>query len=146
MANGVVLELSTLPARHPPMGEALLQMYAPQAMVRLCIDPTPQPAGTMSREIEVDWLRHPGKEAATHQQRAVGWTGLEHHLNTLCVQLLVTVNDRTLTEQAAVGVLALLISDLEGAVLQTVLQIGSGGDYLIRRKGQVPSSRLRSAG
>lgn len=47
-------------------------------------------------------------------------------------QLPLTINDRNLTEQAAIGVLALLINDLEKAVLQTVLQIGSGGDYLVR--------------
>jgi hypothetical protein len=36
-----------------------------------------------------------------------------------------------LTEQAAVAVMALLVHDLEGGIIQRVLQIGSGGDYLV---------------
>lgn len=98
-------------------------------------DPTPQPPGTLSRAVEVNWLRRPGKESATQEHRAIGWDGLHEWLGTLCVQLPITVNDRTLTEKAAIGVLALLIQDLEAGVLQTVLPIGSGGDYYVRLRG-----------
>jgi hypothetical protein len=44
-----------------------------------------------------------------------------------------------LTEEAAVGIAALLIHDLEGGILQSVLQIGSGGDYRLQvREASVP--------
>ena len=46
-----------------------------------------------------------------------------------------TVNDNDLTENSAIAILALLIHDLEGGVLQSVLQIGNGGDYLVQRMG-----------
>ena len=135
MPNGHLLELSSLVPRHPPTGAALLHIFAPAAIVRLAIDPTPQPPGTMTRRIEVNWLRRPGNTPATQAHRDLGWNGLQHYLGTLCVQLPLTVNDRTLTEQAAIAVLALLIHDLEGGVLQSVLPIGSGGDYLVRLRG-----------
>jgi len=40
------------------------------------------------------------------------------------------VNENDLSEKAAIGVMALLIHELEGVTIQEVLQIGSGGDYL----------------
>ena len=135
MPNGPPLELDTLPGRHPLVGAALLHSFAPPVIVRLCLDPTPQPLGTMERKVEVDWLRRAGNVAATKGHRDIRWNGLQHVLSLICPQLLVTVNDRTLTEQAAVGVMALLVHELEGAELQSVLQIGSGGDYLVRVPG-----------
>jgi hypothetical protein len=87
----------------------------------------------MKRDVEVNWLRTPGDAAPTQENREVGWSGLD--LEKVCLQISTTLNEQDLTEQAASGVMALLISDLENGVLQTVLQIGSGGDYLIRRKG-----------
>jgi hypothetical protein len=36
----------------------------------------------------------------------------------------------------AIGVMALLISDLEKAEIVSVLQVGSGGDYLIEIPGK----------
>jgi hypothetical protein len=131
MPNGHVLELSSLRERHPPIGTALLHAFAPAAIIRLSIDPTPQPSGTMSRRAEVDWITRPGTNPAVQVHRDIGWNGLKDLLGRLCVQLPFTVNAQTLTEQAAIGVMALLINDLEGAVLQTVLPIGSGGDYFV---------------
>jgi hypothetical protein len=52
-------------------------------------------------------------------------------MDTLCVQSRIAVSEHDLTEFAAIGVMALLIHDLEGGVLQNVLPIGSGGDYLV---------------
>jgi hypothetical protein len=92
----------------------------------------------MSRRVDVDWITRPGTNPAVQVHRDVGWNGLQY-LNNVCAQLPMTVNAQTLTEQAAVGVMALLIHDLEGGVLQNVLPIGSGGDYLIlHRRGGNP--------
>src|SRR5690242_3606418 len=77
MSNRDLLELSSLVTRHPPIGDALLRQYAAPVIVRLCIDPTRQPSGTMSRGVEIDWRRRPGQEAATQVRRDVGWAGIQ---------------------------------------------------------------------
>lgn len=145
MPNGHVLELSSLPTRHPLIGEALLHAFGPPAIFRLSIDPTPQPAGTMAREVEIDWLKRPGSSAAGRVQRDIGWNGLDH-LGNVCTQLPITVNAQNLTEQAAVGIIALLIHDLEGGVLQSVLPIGSGGDYLVFTRGARKAVQVEASG
>src|SRR5262245_32090905 len=105
MPNGPILELAPLPLRHPPIGEALLHEFGPAAIIRLCTDPTPQAPGTMSRGVEVNWLPRPGNNVATQVHRDIGWTGLQS-LQRVCIQLPLTVNGRTLTEKAAIGVVA----------------------------------------
>ena len=135
MPTGLPIELNTLPQRHPLVGGALFHAFAPPVIVRLSLDPTPLPPGIMERGVEVDWLRRPGNVAATQGHRDIRWNGLQHLLSGICPQLLLTVNDRTLTEQSAVGVMALLVHELEGAEIQTVLKIGSGGDYFVQVKG-----------
>jgi hypothetical protein len=135
MANETVLELSTLPARHQRLGAALLSAYAPATIVRLSIDPTPQ-AGTLSREVEVNWLRRLGRRSAERIRRRIGWSDVQEGVKRVCEQLPYTKNAQDLTEEAAIGVAALLIHDLEEGVLQTVLPIGSGGDYLVRVSGK----------
>lgn len=137
MPTGDILQLASLPVRHPSLGTAFLREFGPPAIIRLSVDPTRLTAGTMSRLVDLDWLAHPGTKDAVHVQRAVGWNGLEHWLDCVCVQLPLTVNAQTLTEHAAIGIMGLLISDAEGAVLETVLPIGSGGDYFIRCGGNV---------
>jgi hypothetical protein len=131
MPNGNLLELSSLVTRHSAIGDALLRQYAAPVIVRLCIDPTRQPSGTMRRGVEIDWRKRPGKEAPTQVRREISWAGIQD-LEQVCEQLPYTKNAHDLTEEAAVGVAALLINDLEEAVLQSVLPIGSGGDYLVR--------------
>jgi hypothetical protein len=87
----------------------------------------------MTRSIEVSWLKRPGKGQETKVQREIGWDNLKR-LERVCEQLPFTKNAHDITEGAAVGVAALLVSDLEGAILQSVLPIGSGGDYHVRVK------------
>jgi hypothetical protein len=114
----------------PHVGEALLRPHAFAAIIRLRLDPTLLPAGTMSREVTVDWVQKPGKNSPQQLQRELGWDAIAD-VDGLCVQYRMTFNDHDLTEQAAIAVMALLIHDLQGGVLQRVLQIGSGGDYLV---------------
>jgi hypothetical protein len=85
----------------------------------------------MSREVEVNWLRRPGRRSAEQVRRRIGWSDIQGGLGRICEQLPYTKNAHDITEEAAVGTAALLIYDLEGGVLQRVLQIGSGGDYLL---------------
>ncbi len=132
MSNGTILELSSLPARHPAIGEGLLHGYAASVIVRLGMDPTPLPSGTSSREVKVNWLRRRGRGSAKDFLRRIGWGDIREGLVDVCEQLPLTKNANDLTEEAAIGIAALLIHDLEGGVLQGVLRIGSGGDYSVR--------------
>ena len=81
----------------------------------------------------MDWLRRSGKGQATSAHRSIGWANLQP-FERICEQLPEARNAEEITEAAAVGVAALLIADLERGVLQSVLPIGSGGDYFLRVK------------
>lgn len=149
MPNGHILELATLPTSHPRCGAALLAQCATSTIIRLSLDPTALPAGTMSRGVAVSWLARPGRGAATQEDRVVGWNGLANHAGDLAVQWAITVPPQDITEQAAIAVMALLIHDLAQGEILRVLQIGSGGDYLVRVGGlkrpiQAESSGIRS--
>lgn len=146
MPNGHVLELSSLIARHPTIGRALLHEFAAPVIVRLRIDPTQQPPGIMSRAVEVNWLRRLARGPPTQVRREVGWADVPQYSGALCEQLPLTINAHTLTEKAAIGIAALLIHDLEGGSLQTVLPIGSGGDYLVRVSGDSSFIQLEVSG
>jgi hypothetical protein len=104
----------------------------------------------MRREVVVDWVRKPGKNPPVQVQREIGWDAVQD-ADTLCSQYRVTLNDHTLTEQAAIAVMALLIHDLEGGVLQRVVPIGGGGDYFVvprgaKKRDQVEVSGIREDG
>jgi hypothetical protein len=133
MPNGhTVLELASLPERHPVIGTALLHTYAPSLIVRLRDSPTRQPPDTMDREVEINHRRRGGDGSEVILSRRFGWSGLDPEVARVCEQLPRTKNRNALTEDAAIAAAALLIHDLENGTLETVLQIGSGGDYLVR--------------
>lgn len=135
MPNGHVLELATLPARHPLIGDALLRQFAGSVIFRLSIYPTPQPPAMIKRTVTVHRIARPGTKPAIQEDCDIGWSGLPSYNRDYCVRLSRTVNEHDVTEQAAIGVMALLIHELEGGVLQQVLPIGSGGDYLVLPRG-----------
>jgi hypothetical protein len=147
MAPAPVLELATLPQRHPRVGEALLDLFGAQAVLRMSIDPVRLPRGVLQRDITVD-RKGPstGGEQATEVLK-IGWGGLDSLSEDYCVRVSRTVSAHQITEHAAIAVMALLIHELEGLSICTVLPIGSGGDYLIRRGeeglGQVEVSGVR---
>jgi hypothetical protein len=141
-----VIELSSLSVRAAPIGEALLHAFALPVIVRLSIDPTPQAADTMSREVEGSWLKRPGRGSVEQVHRRIGWSDVPQKMIALREQLPLTVNSQTLTEQAGGGVAALLVSDLEQGRLHMVLPIGSGGDYLVRVSGEDSFIQLEVSG
>ncbi len=145
MSKGTILELSSLPARHPTTGAALLESCAASVIVRLSIDPTLQPAGTMSRGLQVSWRRRLGRGAAEQILRDIGWRDQERRA-TACEQLPITRNAEDITETASIGIAALPMHDIEGGDFQTVLPIGSGGDYLVRVSGQDSFIQLEMSG
>jgi hypothetical protein len=147
MANGGPIELASLLQRHPRCGDALLNLFGAQVVLRLALDPVRQARGTLVRDVAVD-RRSPS--TGGHQVREahqIGWHGLPQYSEDYCIRVSRTVNAERLTEDAAIGVMALLIHALEGVTIQEVLQIGSGGDYLIvlggRRRVQVEVSGIR---
>jgi len=145
MPNGHVLELVSLPVCQPRVGAALLRAHAIAAIIRLRLDPTQLPTGTMSREVTVDWVQKQGNSAPVQVQRGIGWAGIPD-ADRACSQYRITLNDHDLTEQAAIAVMALLIHDLEGGVLQRVLPIGSGGDYLVVTRGAKKADQVEVSG
>ncbi len=134
MPNGHPLELHTLPALHPRT--AILQGFGTSTVVRLSIDPTLLPSGTMVRAVSVNWLARPGGNPPQHVSRDIGWSNIPQYAGrVLCLLWSNTKNAQDITEEAAIGVMALLISNLETAEILRVLQIGSGGDYLLEIQG-----------
>lgn len=137
MPDGSVLELNSLPDRHPRV--ALLEAVATSTIVRLSLDPTALPDGTMSRAVSVDWMARPGGGPVVAVARQIGWGGVPAHVADACVLWPLTKNANDITEEAAIGVMALLLHDLERAEIRSVLQIGSGGDFVVAIDGQPPT-------
>jgi hypothetical protein len=136
------LEISTLPARHPVTGAALLRFYAPALIVQLGGIAS---HGTINREVAVNWCRrtHSQRETVT---RVLGWSGMSKEVLFACEQLPRTKNQNGLTEDAAITAAALLLHDLEKGSLESVLEIGSGGDYLVRITGCRAAFQLEVSG
>ena len=61
----------------------------------------------------------------------VAWTGLSEDCEDQCRRYRYTVDEDTLTEWAAIGMMGLLIHHLEGGIIRRVIRKGSGGDYLV---------------
>jgi len=147
MSNGQILQLATLPMRQTRVGTALLKAHAIAAVIRLSIDPTQTPVGSLSREVTISWVCKSGKVPAAMVQREIGWD-LIPKLADDCTTFPLTWNEYDLTEMAAIAVTAMLVENLEGGVLQSVLPIGSGGDYLVltrraKKPDQIEISGIR---
>lgn len=142
MPDADVLDLSTLPTIHPRA--SILLGYGPATIVRLSLDPTALPADTMVRAVSVNWL---ARQGGLPQQlsRDIGWRDVPRHILDECPKWTFTRNAQDITEDAAIGVLALLIHNLEDAEIRSVLQIGNGGDFTLSIRG-VPPLQAESSG
>lgn len=127
------LELTSLPTRHPG-GKAFLENYSSHVIVRLSVAPTPLPSGTICREIEVDWLPRRGSDAQ-RIRRSIGWEGNTYCTPEGCAEMPDLVPATEITATAAVGIFALLISDLEQGQVCTLAPLGSGADYWVDIEG-----------
>jgi hypothetical protein len=144
MPNGHILELTALRAMHPR--RAFYESCGPQAHIRQSLDPTPLPAGTISRSVHVNWVKRSGNRAAVDKLREIGWNGLPSDATDLAIRMNRTIPAQEITGWAAIEVFALLIHDLEGAEIQLVLPIGSGGDYLVVSPGSKRSIQAEISG
>ena len=92
----------------------------------------------MRRSVRVDWIPRGNPSSKRQTSREFGWEGVQEQVQETCEKLPFTRNEHGITEDAAIGIMAALIYELEHAVIQTVLQIGSGGDYLTASAYQTP--------
>ena len=146
MTSGHVLELSSLPTRHPKCGAALLHQCGLSLIVRLSIDPTRQASGIMWRDVTVDWVAEPNGVAAVQHLCALGWSGMPKEWDDVLVQWPIGVSSHESTEKAAIAAMALLIHDLAQAEIVRVLPIGSGGDYHIEVAGASGQVQVECSG
>lgn len=129
MPDGQILEISDLETHHPNLTFAGI---AAAMLVRFEGTSSPLESGKMKKSLVIDWI--PRKDSSRPQQivREIGWGSVPDHVLEIRDKLPFTRNDHGITEDAAIGVMAILIHELENAEICRVLEIGSGGDYLVR--------------
>ena len=131
MADPNVLEIASLPQRHPTL--ALFEVTATPLILRLSIDPIRLPSGCTAREVDIEHRTGPASTEAVNLTRTVDWSNLGNLAGDACVRYQRTLNDKTLTELAALGMMGLVAHEFERLTIVEVLQIGSGGDYRVRK-------------
>jgi hypothetical protein len=129
MADGSILELASLPTRHPRV--SILEQFGAHVILRLSFDPIELKPEVQCRQMIVDRKTARTAHQEVQETHTVGWQGLAGFSRDYCLKVQRTSNQNSITEAAAIGIMALLIHELEGGVIVTVLPIGSGGDYLI---------------
>ena len=140
----MALELRSLPEIHPRT--AILIGYGPATIFRLSIEPTAVAVSATSREVRVDWVQRPGDSRSQELTREISWRDVPKLILDAILKWRFTKNERVVTEEAAIGVMAMLIDDLEDAEILHVLPIGSGGDYLIALRGTAVQIQAESSG
>ena len=139
----MVLELRLLPDRHPTPN---ILGYGAATILRLSIDPTAIASEATSRVVRIDWVRRPGGCSPQEVVREISWQGVPNWVLDASATLPFTKNASAITEEAAIGVMALLIDDLEDAEILTVLPIGSGGDYQLLLRGLNAQTQVECSG
>jgi hypothetical protein len=109
--------------------------FGPHLVVRLSHDPTSLTSNETSRDVEVDWLPRAAKAVAVEFRRTISWADVEGALLEGCADMVYTVPEKQLTENAAVAVFALLISELEQGRIRSLAPLGSGADYWAEIEG-----------
>jgi len=146
MANGPIIELATLPQRHPETGGVILKLFGLAFVHRLSMDPTPLSQGTKVREVTIDRASPKTDEKRIKEVRELGWSGETGASEDDCVRLPRVANEQRITEDAAIAVMALLIHELESVTVERVLEIGSGGDYVLSLKMRGESAQAEVSG
>src|SRR6516225_9940052 len=100
MANAPVLELASLPQRHPD-GDAFLREFGACVILRLSVDPVRRAPGTLKCEVVVDRVSASSAGAIAEGICEIGWSGLPEFSDAYCDKLRRVFNDETITEGAA---------------------------------------------
>ena len=142
MANVTILELVSLGGRHPNV--RFLEQFGANCIVRLSIDPVILAPDVLQREMIVE-RRTPSTGAREFRESCmIGWQGTFSRDD--CLKARRTSNDHRLTEDAAIVIMALLIHEFEKVIIENVLPIGSGGDYLGKIPGIASTSQVEVSG
>jgi hypothetical protein len=141
--TGPVIELATIDERHRQPG--LLKEFGTKLIFRLAVEPVRLPPEVLKRAVTVDRSSPASSESRWQEIREIGWANLPDD-RADCERVRGRLNENTITEHAAIGVMLLLIHELEGGVLATVLQIGSGGDYLVSLAGRPDPVQVEVSG
>jgi hypothetical protein len=108
---GQTLELATIDQRHGK--SVLLEQFGLATIVRLAVDPVRIPPGVLKRAVTVDRISPASGKARWRVVREIGWANLPDHLHH-CQEISKILNEQRITEDAAIGVMLLLIHELEG--------------------------------
>jgi tetratricopeptide (TPR) repeat protein len=131
MCSAIAIEVGSLREKHPRFADLLLSRHAPPLLYRLGIDPEPPPPVGEQRNVLVSFIRCPGDAAACEVRCVVGWGSTNEEIKRTATTIGYTLPEQDANEDAAIGLMALLVSDLAGGVLHSVLSIGTSADYLI---------------
>ena len=138
-----VLKLSSLLERHPgDPGVSLLHLFGPCAPMRLTAAD-----GETARRVTVRWTPRDRRRNEQTRPFIIDWTNCPQIWGHAAASRTDLASPNTVTEFAAIAVMGLLIHELETAVVEEVLPIGSGGDYNVRvgRKSfQVEASGVKA--
>jgi hypothetical protein len=140
---GPTIEVATIDERHHQPG--LLKEFGAKIILRLGVDPVRLPPGVLKRAVVVDRISPASGGDRREETREIGWANLPDHVGD-CERVRIRLNDHDITEQAAIGVMLLLIHELEGCVLTEVLRIGAGGDYLVSLSGHSEPVQVEVSG
>src|SRR5436305_744816 len=112
MPEAETLEIARLAELHPDL--ALFEECAAKLVFRLSINPTGLDPGQRRREIRIEHRPRNSSDTATDLTRVVAWTELDQAALDRCKKCEYTVGEDNLTEWAAIGLMGLLIHNLEG--------------------------------
>lgn len=144
MSAAWTLGISRLAELHPEL--ALIENCATQLILRLSVDPTAIRSGERRREVRGEHRPRHDPDTATEFKRLIEWEGLSPGAEDRCRRYRNTVADETLTEWAAIGMMALLIHDLEGGTVRGVVRQGVGGDYVVSLGGDEAGQQIEVRG
>ena len=107
---------------------------------RLSVSPFATEAGTSERTVRVEHRSDPTLV------RVVSWAEVSQETLDECSRIGRTLGTNDLTEWAAIGMMDLLIHNLEGSSVLGVVEQGGGGDYWISFESGEPSAQIEVSG
>lgn len=116
---------------HLNQSEAILHWFAPPLLYRLTIDPQQRDDSLTSCEIKVSHIGRPGNDLQRERNLNCDWSSWVE-MKIMPPEICSAINPDEITEKAAIGMMALLITSLEGLAIMNVMPIGSGADYKVK--------------
>jgi hypothetical protein len=123
-----------------------LDNFGPSTIFRLGVDPIDLGAGVTERIITVDWRGRSAGGQSTLRTYRVAWNDLPQYNPDYLRRLRLCRNEHDRTETAALGIMALLIHEIDKLSLRTVVEIGSGTDYEAARGETDPGVQVEVRG